>query len=158
MRIEKRKAPAEIFTGSILDMAFLLIICFMLATAFSVTRGIDLALPEHAPSLGKVAGEGPIVVQVKADGSFAVDGRVMTLDGFAGYLKTKVDPGSDPPAISKTVILRPEADAPYGAMMAAFDELRQARGRLNLARDLNVFLPTQREIEAVWGALGALNP
>ena len=158
MKIEKRKVSAEIFIGSMADVTFLLIIYFMVTMAFSATKGLDFALPKDDPNRSEVKGEDSVFVQVKADGSFAVDGRPLPLDRFSEYLKTKIDPGTSPPVISKPVILRPDGDAPYGAMMAAFDELRQTKGKLDLAKDLSISLPTQREIEAVWGALGVLNP
>jgi hypothetical protein len=40
-------------------------------------------------------------------------------------------------------------------MMDAFDELRQVPDKLGLGKPLNISLPTQREIENLWGALGA---
>ena len=158
MKIEKKRAAAEIFTGSMAGVTFLLIIYFMVTMAFSATKGLDFALPKEDPNRSEVRGEESVFVQVRADGSFTVDGRPLPLEGFADYLKGKVDPGSDPPLVSKPVILRADGDAPYGAMMAAFDELRQVKGKLGLAKELSISLPTQREIEAVWGALGVLDP
>jgi len=158
MKIEKKRTSAEIFTGSMADVTFLLIIYFMVTMAFSATKGLDFALPKEDPNRSEVKGEESVFVQVRADGSFTIDGKPIALEGFSEYLRTKIEPGVEPPLISKPVILRPEGDAPYGAMMAAFDELRQVQGKLKLGKPLNISLPTQREIEAVWGALGVLNP
>ena len=44
MRIKKKEVPSEIFTGSMADISFLLIIYFMITSAFSATRGLDFAL------------------------------------------------------------------------------------------------------------------
>lgn len=156
MKFGRRQVVPEIFTGSMADVTFLLIIYFMLTMAFSASKGLDFALPEEDPSRAPIEAEESIFIQVKPDGSYVVDQRPMPLSGFADYLRTMVDPGVTPPQISKPVILRPDADAPYGAMMAAFDELRQIKDRLGLAKELNISLPTQREIENVWGALGVL--
>ncbi len=46
MKIKKKEVPSEIFTGSMADISFLLIIYFMITSAFSATRGLDFALPE----------------------------------------------------------------------------------------------------------------
>jgi biopolymer transport protein ExbD len=154
MKLEKKRGSAEIFTGSMADVTFLLIIYFMVTASFSATKGLDFAVPKEDPSRSQIEKEESVLVQVKADGSYKVDGHVMTLDQLPDYLKRKIDPGSNPPVISKPVILRPDGDAPYGAMMAAFDRLRQIKDELHLAKDLNIALPTQREIESVWGALG----
>lgn len=158
MKLQKRRATAEIFTGSMADVTFLLIIFFMLTMAFSSTKGLDFAVPKEDPTRSEVQAEEAVLVQVRADGTFVVDNKSMTLDQIAPYLRTKIDPGSNPPLISKPVILRPAPQAPYGAMMEAFDELRQIKTKLNLGKDLNITLPTQREVENVWGALGVLTP
>jgi biopolymer transport protein ExbD len=154
MRMQRRESPPEIFTGSMADVTFLLIIYFMVTMAFSTTKGLDFAIPEDKKQQAQIEREESIFVQVEPDGSYRVDGRPLAIDMWPEYLKTKVDPGSSPPVISKPVILRPDPDAPYGAMMEAFDELRQMKDKLNLEKELNISLPTQREIENTWGALG----
>jgi len=160
MRLPRRQEKAEIFTGSMADVTFLLIIYFMVTMAFAATKGLDFAVPKEDPSKSEIKAEESVFVRVLPDGSFTVDNRPLPLESFADYLKTKIDPGSNPPVISKPVILRPDADAPFWAMMAAFDELRQVHlpDRLNLGKELNIALPTQREIEATWGALGVAMP
>jgi biopolymer transport protein ExbD len=156
VRLEKRQHDPFIFTGSMADVTFLLIIYFMLTMAFSATKGLDFVVPPEDPSRREVQPEEAVYVQVKSDGSYLVDGHPLRLAEFSEYLRGKIDPGASVPVISKPVILRPEGDAPYGAMMDAFDELRQVRRKLNLAKDLKITLPTEREIENVWGALGVL--
>ena len=46
MNIKKKEVASEIFTGSMADISFLLIIYFMITSAFSADRGMDFALPE----------------------------------------------------------------------------------------------------------------
>ena len=46
MNIKKKEIASEIFTGSMADISFLLIIYFMISSAFSADRGMDFALPE----------------------------------------------------------------------------------------------------------------
>jgi biopolymer transport protein ExbD len=157
MRLEKKRASGEIFTGSMADIVFLLIIYFMLTMAFSSTKGLDFAVPKEDTARSQIEAEASVLVQVNANGTYTVDGKSMLLSQLPDYLKTKIDPGSNPPVISKPVILHPVPDAPYWAMMAAFDQLRQVKDELHLAKDLNISLPTQREIESVWGALGVIS-
>ena len=47
MKIGRRALPAEIPTSSMADVAFLLIIFFLVESFYSVTRGIQLSLPRH---------------------------------------------------------------------------------------------------------------
>ncbi|MFN3413247.1 MAG: ExbD/TolR family protein [Thermoanaerobaculum sp.] len=159
MKLERRKVAPEIFTGSMADVTFLLIIYFMVTMAFSATKGLDFAVPKEESTQVQLEREEAVEVKVTAQGTYLVDGRPLALSQFADYLKGKIVPGKlveGKPVIEKPVILRPDPQAPYGAMMDAFDELRQIKDKLGLARDLNISLPTQREIENLWGALGAL--
>lgn len=159
MKLERRKVAPEIFTGSMADVTFLLIIYFMVTMAFSATKGLDFSVPKEDRQQVQLEREEAVEVKVTPQGTYVVDGRPLALSQFADYLKAKIVPGKlveGKPVIEKPVILRPDADAPYGAMMDAFDELRQIKDKLGLGKDLSISLPTQREIENLWGALGAL--
>lgn len=159
MKLDRRKVAPEIFTGSMADVTFLLIIYFMVTMAFSATKGLDFAVPKEDTTQVQLEREEAIEVKVTPQGTYMVDGRPLPLSGFADYLKGKIVPGKlveGKPVIEKPVILRPDLQASYGAMMDAFDELRQMKDKLRLGKDLNISIPTQREIENLWGALGAL--
>ena len=52
MKIKKKTIGSEIFTGSMADVSFLLIIYFMITSAFSANRGLDFALPEDTSITG----------------------------------------------------------------------------------------------------------
>ena len=47
MKFKKKKLSAEIFTGSMADVTFLLIIFFMVTSVFSASRGFEFSLPEY---------------------------------------------------------------------------------------------------------------
>ena len=47
MKIRKTPEEPEIPTASMADIAFLLIIFFMLTTVFSVTKGLDFSMPKE---------------------------------------------------------------------------------------------------------------
>ena len=46
MRLDRDRPDDEIPTSSMADIAFLLIVFFMVTTTFTATRGLDFALPE----------------------------------------------------------------------------------------------------------------
>lgn len=156
MILKKKRLDPFIFTGSMADVTFLLVIYFMLTMAFSATRGLGLAMPGEDASYRELRPEEAVFVQVKPDGSYLVDGQPIALAQLSGYLRGSIDPDSIPRVISRLVVLRPDADAPYGAVMDALDELRQAKAKLGIARDLRVCLPTQREIDNAWEVSGRL--
>jgi biopolymer transport protein ExbD len=145
MKLARRRATrSEIFTGSMADVSFLLIIFFMVTTVFSVTMGMNLALGEPPGPEDEVDPDESVDVLVQADGSLVVDGRSMGLAELVPYVGSRltVDP-------LKPVILRTHRDAPYAAMMAILDELRQApeKGGFEIR---NLAIPTFREMEAYW--------
>ena len=147
MKIKKKEVPSEIFTGSMADISFLLIIYFMITSAFSATRGLDFALPEdtQTPEIKK---EDSIDVHVLRGGAIQVDGEGIALEGLLIYVANKLKQNPDKP-----VILRTDPDATYGDMIRVFDELRQAPSKIDMEIK-TISIPTRREIENLWSQLG----
>jgi biopolymer transport protein ExbD len=142
VRIKRRDVPAEIPTASMADVAFLLIIFFLVTSVFSVTRGIQFSLPRHDEAALSASPEAAVLIKVSADGSLVVDEKPMVLDQIADYLGPKLQRNP-----AKSVIVQTSMDAPYAAMIDVFDEIRQVGVT-------NVVIPTQSEL-ATYG-LGAL--
>lgn len=138
MRIKRREVPSEIPTASMADVAFLLIIFFLVTSVFSVTRGIQFSLPRHDEAAFAAEPEAAVLIKVASDGSLLVDERAMALDEVRSYMHPKLaaNPG-------KTVIVQTSLEAPYSAMTDVFDEIRQAGVT-------NVVIPTQAEL-AMYG-------
>ncbi len=135
---------SEIPTSSMADIAFLLIIYFMITTTFAATQGLDFQLPKEDNNPPTVEKEESVLIEIQASGQLIVDNRSMQLDQVLDYLKPKLERNP-----LKPVIIRPDADAPYGKMVAVFDELRQAKDKIGI-QIKNISIPTQREIEAFW--------
>lgn len=142
MRIPRRTVPAEIPTASMADVAFLLIIFFLVTSVFSVTRGIQFSLPRHDEAALSASPEAAVLIKIAADGSLVVDEKPMALDQVADYLGPKLQRNP-----TKSVIVQTSLEAPYAAMIDVFDEIRQIGVT-------NVVIPTQAEL-ATYG-LGEL--
>ncbi len=86
-----------------------------------------------------------VLVEIQPDASLRVDGRPLELDRLLEYLAPKLeqDPG-------KPVIIHPLPEAPYGGMVAVYDELRQGKAKLALAQEIQIALPTEREMGLFW--------
>ena len=135
MRIARRRMPAEIPTASMADVAFLLIIFFLVVSIYSVTRGIQFSLPRHDEATLTVEPESAVLIEVADSGALTVDRKPLRLSELTAYLRPKLS--ANP---SKPVILRTALEAPYSAMTDVFDELRQVGVR-------NVVIPTQAELQ-----------
>jgi len=138
------KVSDEIPTSSMADIAFLLIIYFMITTTFAATQGLDFQLPKDDQNTPQVEKEESVLIEIRPSGQLIVDQQPMQLDEILEYLKPKLERNP-----LKPVIIRPDANAPYGDMVNVFDELRQADDKIGFPIK-NISIPTQREIEAFW--------
>lgn len=137
---DETKLSAKVSTSSLADIAFLLLIFFMIVGVFSADRGIDFAPGDDTPP--PWSAEPAVLVEVLPGGNVLVDSQPMPLPQLLGYLAPQL--AEDP---TKPVILHPRPEAAYGDVMTVFDELRQGRTRLGLSQEINVALPTAREVE-----------
>ncbi len=148
LNINKKKIDSEIFTGSMADVSFLLIIYFMVTSVFSATKGLDFQLPKEDPNTPEIKKEEAIDIFVPPDGPLQVDGKPMTLDQVLPYIAEKLKQNP-----KKPVILRTDPEAPYGRMIEVFDELRQSKDKIGMEIK-TISIPTQREIENIWTLMG----
>ena len=144
MKFKRDKVSDEIPTASMADIAFLLIIYFMVTTTFAATRGLDFSLPQEEDDTPLVDKEESVLIEIQPGGALFVDGKAMELDQVLDYLKPKLERNP-----MKPVIIRPDQTAEYGGMVDVFDELRQAPDKIGLEVK-NVSIPTQREIDMFW--------
>lgn len=144
MKIKRDKASEEIPTSSMADIAFLLIIYFMVTTTFAATRGLDFALPKDDDNPPMIEPEEAVLIEIQPGGAIVVDGKPMELGGVLEYLKPKLDRNP-----TKPVIIRPDPAAEYGYMVKVFDTLRRAEELIGIPVK-NVSIPTQREIDQYW--------
>ena len=144
MKIKKERVSEEIPTSSMADIAFLLIIYFMVTTTFAATRGLDFSLPPEDDTPPMVEKEEAVLIEIQSGGVYVVDQKPMPLDEILDYLKPKLERNP-----KKPVIIRPQQDAQYGYMVDVFDELRQAEDKIGMKVE-NISIPTQREIEMFW--------
>ena len=145
MKIKVTRPSDEIPTSSMADIAFLLIVYFMVTTTFAATRGLDFALPKDDDTPPIVEKEDSVLIEIDAFGQLIVDQKPMELDEILEYLEPKLERNP-----KKPVIIKPQPDAPYEHMVAVFDVLRLGKDRLGLEKDINISIPTQREIESFW--------
>ena len=144
MRLKKDKRSDEIPTSSMADIAFLLIIYFMVTTTFAATRGLDFALPKDDDNPPQVEKEESVLIEIQAGGRLVVDTQPMELVDVLEYLRPKLERNP-----MKPVIIRPLEGSAYGDMVDVFDELRQASNKMGFEVK-NISIPTQREIDAFW--------
>ncbi|MFQ5739713.1 MAG: ExbD/TolR family protein [Acidobacteriota bacterium] len=131
----------EIPTSSMADIAFLLIIFFMLTAVFTSSRGLEFAFPKDDPNDTNVQPERAIHIKIVGEGQFLVDKTPMSIEEMGGYIQTKMDQNPEKPVIIQTL-----PDVPYYVMVDVFDLLKYLEVK-------NVSIPTRTEIER-WKRFG----
>ena len=121
LKTQHDDAPALNLT-SMIDVLFLLIIFFMVATKFDeLERNIDVAVPEVSQ-----AGEGtpppaPLVVVVHPDGRVELDGKSVSCDELTARLAAARTELGEP-----SVIIRGDAQCAFQHVAGALAACRQA--------------------------------
>ncbi len=152
MKIDSnRNVSDEIPTSSMADIAFLLIIYFMITTTFTATRGIDFAPPKDDDRPPEIEKEESVHIKIQPGGTLLVDTKPMEVSEILDYLEPKLKRNP-----KKPVIIEPDPAAAYADMVVIFDELRQGKERcekddtLTCVEVTNISIPTRREIESFW--------
>ncbi len=114
--------------SSMADIAFLLIIFFMLTTVFSVDAGIVIELPDT--EVQETVPLREVVLAVTHEGELFADGQPIALLAIGDYIKSKR--AANP---ARPVVVRSDRRVQYGLVADIMDELLKAGVR-------DVALPT----------------
>ena len=135
------------------DIAFLLIIFFMVTAVFSATKGLEFKLPSNEEDNRNVETEEAVFIKVAADGSISVDCKPMQIREILDYLAPKLQRDAEKP-----VILYTDPFASYQSMISVYDVLVVPEREDNRLREenlppeygwkvKNISVPTQSEIQ-----------
>ena len=120
MELRKREQKqAEIPTSSMADIAFLLIVFFLLSTIFSTEMGLQIILPERGEEV-KVRKSNLARVYVNEIGDVKIDGEPVKLDMIAIQSKAML---AENDSLIFSIKTHPEANYKY--MVRVFDRLKQ---------------------------------
>jgi len=120
--VELRKREhkqAEIPTSSMADIAFLLIVFFLVSTIFSSEMGLQIILPERGEEV-KVRKSNLARVYVNEIGDVKIDGEPVKLDMIAIQVKAML---AENDSLIFSIKTNPQANYKY--MVRVFDRLKQ---------------------------------
>ncbi len=129
MRIERveKKGP-EIPMCSMADIAFLLIIFFMVTTVFMVERGIHVTLPS-AVSTKKLPKKNITHIWISSEGAISIDDNIVKSDYLSSIMTRKV--ATNPDIIVSLIM---DKEGKYGILSDVFDQLKESKSlRVSLA-------------------------
>ena len=120
----KSRPTTQISAASMSDIAFLLLIFFLVTTIFALEMGIPLILPGKESTDVKVKRKNIVVVQAHANGSIVVDKEPITMRDLRPMIEERLAAND-----KLVVVIETHPDAEYGLMVDILDELKLARAR-----------------------------
>lgn len=123
-RRKKKGMGDDISTASMSDIAFLLLIFFLVTTIFAQEMGLPMTLPGQASETAKIKQENILNIEVAANNVVTLDGTKFTINSIEREVRKRLA------ANEKLIIqLKVHPDAFYGTMVDVLDELQLADAR-----------------------------
>ena len=118
----RSRVSDEIPTASMADIAFLLLIFFMVSTVFAIEEGLLLQLPSKEGVVKKIARKNIMTISAYPGGVVTINDEPVSLD----QIKTRVEQEilANPNLV---VVVETARDAKYGVMVDVLDELKLAQ-------------------------------
>ena len=116
--VEEIQVRAEINVTSLVDVAFTLLVIFMI-TAPILQGGVEIAIPE-APAAPLTTSEG-LVISIGKEGQIYFDDAPVTLEEFDATVIQVIRQRGSP-----TVYVKGDANVPYGQVLRVIGTLTEA--------------------------------
>ncbi len=124
MKKKKKEALGELRMDSTADVAFLLLIFFIVTTIFAAEQGLTLVLPgkqKEKTDTVKVKESNIATLFVQVDNTITLDRKPIEINHIRQAIEDRI---LSNPKLVVLLKIHPEAD--YGRMVACLDELRLA--------------------------------
>jgi len=128
--IKKRKiAEATIPTSSMADIAFLLLLFFLVATTIDVDTGIGMVLPEYVKDVStvEVPKDRMAAVLINANGDVLLDGKPISIFQLKDKIKERLRSKIDLPHNKKLIVsVKTDRKTKYNSYIQALDQIKGA--------------------------------
>ncbi len=130
--IKKKKiAEASIPTASMADIAFLLLLFFLVSTVIDVDTGIGLTLPEYVPpeeqEQVKVDPDRMAAVLINENGDVLIDGEFVSVFQVKNTIKPRITSKIDLPLNKKLIVsVKTDRKTVYNVYITALDQIKMA--------------------------------
>ncbi|WP_190811075.1 biopolymer transporter ExbD [Flagellimonas sp. S3867] len=155
----RRKGAPEVNAGSMADIAFLLLIFFLVTTTIETDAGLDRMLPPMEPPEEDVVikQKNIFTVNINKNGQLLVEDELMQLkglrnaaiaflengaDGSCNYCKGRRDPGSSDNPTKAIISLKNDRETKYSTyitvqneLVGAYNDLRDRESQRIFGRD-----------------------
>lgn len=128
--LKKRKiAEASIPTSSMADIAFLLLLFFLVATVIDVDTGIGLTLPEYVENQEtvEVPKDRMAAILVNENGDVLLDNKPIPIAQIKDVLKPRIVSKIDLPSNKKLIVsVKTDRKTVYNKYIQTLDQIKQA--------------------------------
>ena len=130
--LKKKQIPeATIPTASQADLAFLLLLFFLVTTTIDIDTGLGLTLPEYIPEEEqievKIDPNRMAAVLVNENGDVLIDGNVIPVFQIKDMLKARIASKNDLPKNKKMIVsLKTDRKTVYHVYISALDQIKLA--------------------------------
>lgn len=131
-QIRKKKIrEATIPTASQADLAFLLLLFFLVSTTFDIDTGIGLTLPEYVPPeeqiKAEVSKERLATLLINEAGDVLLDNQAVSLSQIKDRIKPRIQEKINLPANKKLIVsVKTDANTNYNLYIQALDRVKEA--------------------------------
>jgi biopolymer transport protein ExbD len=125
----KRKKSNEVSipTSSMADIAFLLLIFFLVATVIDVDSGIGLTLPEISEINMQTGPDRMVAILINEHNEVMFNGEMILLDGIKQQLKSKIESKIELPKNKKLIVsLKTDRKTIYNTYIKVLDQIKMA--------------------------------
>jgi len=130
VKIKKRKlGEAQIPTSSMADIAFLLLLFFLVSTNIDVDTGIGMVLPEYQenPDFAPVSKERMAALLVNENGDVLLDGDIIDIPQIKDKLKERIASKIELPSNKKLVVsVKTDRKTVYNLYIQTLDQVKGA--------------------------------
>jgi biopolymer transport protein ExbD len=126
---KKRSLEANIPSSSMADIAFLLLIFFLVATVIDVDTGIGLTLPEYIEDIDvvEVDPDRMASILINENNDVLLGGEPISLFQIKNTLKPRITSKIDLPKKKKLIVsLKTDRKTVYSAYISALDQIKMA--------------------------------
>jgi biopolymer transport protein ExbD len=118
---KKRERSTDIPSSSLADIAFLLLIFFLVTTTIDTDRGIEMVLPPPNDEIVEINPKNIITIVIDATGAVLVDDEQMPISEISSLVERRAS--ENPELIVSVKSLR---ETGYSYYIEVLDELKQA--------------------------------
>ena len=130
VKLKKKKLPeAEIPTSSMADIAFLLLLFFLVATVIDVDTGIGLTLPEwqEVTDVVPISKERMAALLINENGDVLLNNAVIAIPQIQENLTERISSKIDLPSNKKLVVsVKTDRKTNYNLYVQALDQVKAA--------------------------------